>query len=672
MSCMNTKNEVFVQTVNNRKIISLIMEKIILDPKFSNAELQQNAIFLINSWAKEYTFIKGKVSEFHKSFEKIKKLKLKIPTNYIDPHIYTKKFEKPVVKSTKNTSELSREIIIKICKRLDFWVRDKNEYGTIENEAKIMQKKVAEEILAGKTSQEKNLPYFASVFKEIPNLMSKICKDDMKAKLKLMEIYNTLLGNKNQINNSGKTSPRALIPEVIPAPVKTKISNPSSRKNSEHNSSIMTPTSHQLAKESAKVTQKILADNESPQAEEIKSDKTNKNNGIAHGIELKKIEEKPKNTNNEWFMDAPKNDDIWGANNNKKDNLFENSIKKTKIDDPIVEKTQKLPEKPTNNENTENLEEIENLENELKNLVLESESIEKAKSQLEEDNIQLKKDYTDLNNDYMKNTEIYNNEISELKNLLQTKKLEYEEKKSSFENVNQIQEELIQNKSSYKNLTEILNKMQEEVRKITEENSSLDSEIKNLNTLEFELNQKMKEIEAKLAEKPTPLPQIVENEPEIPISPIKKPNVIENPTLISSGSDNLKENSIFTVENPVVQVNKNISSEEYHTPPQTSPDQNVAASPPTTTEFRVSPDTAQKMFSPDGQSEILYKNCLISTNSIWHEDSTILVKISRTVNVPMKSAAYKISFENKLTDSSILIKKFDLLAFDSKGIFYDY
>ena len=80
----------------------------------------------------------------------------------------------------------------------------------------------------------------------------------------------------------------------------------------------------------------------------------------------------------------------------------------------------------------------------------------------------------------------------------------------------------------------------------------------------------------------------------------------------------------------------------------------------------------QVVSTPESQSEERYKACMASLSGVWHEDSTILVRITRSVNVPMKSAAYKISFENKLSDATLHIIGLELLPYDSKGNFIIY
>ncbi len=69
----------------------------------------------------------------------------------------------------------------------------------------------------------------------------------------------------------------------------------------------------------------------------------------------------------------------------------------------------------------------------------------------------------------------------------------------------------------------------------------------------------------------------------------------------------------------------------------------------------------------ENPAEIRYKACLTTTNAVWHEDGLVRIRLARSVNVPMRSAAYKVTFENKQNEATLHVQRFDMVAYDVKG-----
>ncbi len=94
-----------------------------------------------------------------------------------------------------------------------------------------------------------------------------------------------------------------------------------------------------------------------------------------------------------------------------------------------------------------------------------------------------------------------------------------------------------------------------------------------------------------------------------------------------------------------------------------SPPQNAAGqSPPTATAAGASPQQTEPA-TPESR----YKGCLTSTNAVWHEDNLATIRLARSVNVPMRSAAYKVIFENKQSEGTLHVQKFEMVSYDNKG-----
>ena len=636
------------------KLVSTILSKAIHDDKESSSELKQNALYVLYEWSSKYTFINGVPSEFYKATEKLKKSKLKPVKGYIDPLIYSKKFESaapppPPPSKALPRRKLSREwkevvadakaIISKVCKRIDYWIKDKTESAELESEVKTVQKRIAEEVLSG--NKEKEVILLSSSLRELPSLMAKLKKDDMKAKLKLMEIYNAIDGSKATLMQSpaiiGRDTPKKDDVAIGAGPA-----------------ALSTPTSRPTINDSIKVSQKKLESNESPQEEDIRiSDKRETETGAFKGLSVIPAGK------NEWFSNVPSSD-VWGNALSFGPNEIKFPEKKhqptTQPVEPVTEEIK---------DDTEIVSEIIDLERQFEELTNEKENIGKLSKQLEDARKDLLLLCDSLTEEYKETSAENKEEINELTKVLSTKKSELEDKKSDTSSILQsIQEEFSKNKAYSAKLSEALKAAEAEIRSKTAQDKEIEKELKELLKQEADIKEKLKQIE----DMPQ-APPVVVHVPELNISPIMKSSPPE--TSILSSDNKAKEEVAAAAPAAVAEESDKASSGTYHTPPQTSPEQNVAVSPEITSEFKVSPtmEQAARTMTPESQGEARYKSCLTSLNGIWHEDSVILLKISRTVNVPMKSAAYKLTFENKMPDSTLHIKRFEPLAFDSKGIF---
>ena len=83
--------------------------------------------------------------------------------------------------------------------------------------------------------------------------------------------------------------------------------------------------------------------------------------------------------------------------------------------------------------------------------------------------------------------------------------------------------------------------------------------------------------------------------------------------------------------------------------------------------FRVNPTKKESSNMLKLQNETKYKACLSASHSIWYEDENLQIGIMKSINQMLKSAAYKVFFGNMSDDRMILIRKFDLVAYDEKG-----
>jgi len=283
----------------------------------------------------------------------------------------------------------------------------------------------------------------------------------------------------------------------------------------------------------------------------------------------------------------------------------------------------------------------------------------------------------------------------ELKKSLASKRNEFNNKKGVVDS-NLAEQGLELNKTRRRELNETLYSIENELTQVKKQTSLLTTQLESLTMQERELKNKINLVKASpIKSTPSLNPQVFREEKKQAMVISQQQHVVSpnsSPQIVPERQVPYQQNKP-TVEQPKVPVAEvqpvissiqqpqyNIQELQESVPPVFAPQKSqvlqqpqlnpkVNQAPVNQAQPPAAPVEAppKKPEGPESQSEIRYKNCLSSISGTWHEDDTILITISRSVNVPMKSAAFKVTFENKLTDTTLHIKGLELLGYDNKG-----
>lgn len=182
-----TGNEVFLQSISGDFLKVLVNATV----HSNSSSLKHNGIFAIHEWGEEHVYVNGAVSEFYKTWEKLKKSKVKVPGSYLDPATLSKKHgsgKKAAQKKSpaKDASyvDQSKDLVVSICKTMGKWAGDKTLYEELRAEVGQRRKKLGELGLGG----NREAGEVEKVMKSLPGIMVRIVGNDVKAKLNLIEI----------------------------------------------------------------------------------------------------------------------------------------------------------------------------------------------------------------------------------------------------------------------------------------------------------------------------------------------------------------------------------------------------------------------------------------------------------------------------------------------------
>lgn len=335
---------------------------------------------------------------------------------------------------------------------------------------------------------------------------------------------------------------------------------------------------------------------------------------------------------------------------------------------------------------------IRKLERKVDQLTKERAELKRMYSKIEEQNEELARRYDDASKEFRQDSADNQKSITELKKSLATKRIEFNSKKGTMDS-DLMEQELDFNKKQWKQLNETLYSAEREIDSMKEENAILTASLENLAKQERELKQKIELIKrspvktSPIIRQPEAAPlnaPMFSEEKKEPIRSVRQsPQVQPTTPQQIVRQEPVVELSKSPVPQPIGQVPpreeiKLSAAPMGNAPPLPQSVQQIQTAqadqaPPAFVSQQTNPPEvrtppAASPTKPESPSEVRYKNCLTSLSGVWHEDSTILVTISRSVNVPMKSAAFKITFENKLADTTLHIKGLDLLSFDTNGI----
>jgi predicted nucleic acid-binding Zn-ribbon protein len=341
---------------------------------------------------------------------------------------------------------------------------------------------------------------------------------------------------------------------------------------------------------------------------------------------------------------------------------------------------------------------IKGLEGKVDQLMKEMTGLKRHCSRIEKDNEELKKKYDNALKEFRQDSNESDKSLIELKKSLENKRNEFNNKKGAV-NSDLAKQELERNKARWEKLNEIVYSIEKEFTQVREQTSLLATELESLTMQERELKNKIELVKtsptksapfivnpagkeekkqsvivpwhnhAVIPNSSTQISQIISKQ-QPSYQPNKSP--VEQPKVFVPEAQPVRppiEESQYNTEGSQEPVPPVFASQKYQVPrePQLNSQANqvpVEQAQPPAASVPVSP---KKPAGPESPSEIRYKNCLSSISGIWHEDDTILVTINRSVNIPMKSAAFKVTFENKLTDTTLHIKGLELLGYDDKG-----
>ena len=278
--CVMAGNKTFHKQIK-QKLLGSIVSKCINENKESDKsaeELKHNALFLIKTWSTQYPFISGVPSEFYKAFEKLQKAKAKFPDSYIDPKIITKKIVQPEPKPAPQKKTVAREetkktphkktvlgpsdahvlpdsekLIEEIGKSMDTWMKDRQLFTDYQIKLRATQKKISDEVLAG--NKDSQLLAIMNIANDLPRLMMRAKRDDMTAKLKVIELCSTVEhGLNKEAITSIKTEDQSFEGSILSKPEPAPKAGP-------------------VIKDSKRISPKRIGNSESPEDEETKSDR---------------------------------------------------------------------------------------------------------------------------------------------------------------------------------------------------------------------------------------------------------------------------------------------------------------------------------------------------------------------------------------------------------------
>eukprot|EP00826_Nyctotherus_ovalis_P055414 TRINITY_DN7353_c0_g4_i1.p1 TRINITY_DN7353_c0_g4~~TRINITY_DN7353_c0_g4_i1.p1 ORF type:complete len:798 (+),score=170.08 TRINITY_DN7353_c0_g4_i1:2263-4656(+) len=620
-----TGNEVFLGCVS-ADFLKIFVNTTVYS-NFPN--LKQNGTFAIHEWGKEHIYVNRAVSEFRNAWEELKKSKVKVPASYLDPMALSKKHSSakkiPHKKSpAKDASyvDQSKDLVVSICKTMSKWAGDKSLYEELKAEIGQRRKRLGEMGLGG----NKEAGEVEKVMKSLPGIMARIMGNDMKAKLSLIEI------------SKGFTSPKK---------------EASGKKGSLY--------------ESAKNAGK-------------REESVDHNHGYESISSLASLDDAEEVTQT----------DIRRLNR--------------KVDQLISEKAElKRQYAKAEEDNKELARRYDDVSKEFR-----QESADSQKSVMD-----LKKALTS------KKAEFSKKDAGDSDLAQQELELNKKHRKQLHEALRSVENELAGVKEENSLLASALENLSRQERDIKSKIEAIKkSPIKSapMTTVTFETRPQLDTPPVSAPPmyqeeiiKSTPLVQATPQpiyQPPIESAPTVQPTVkqlpeglagssvpqaksspqyathhmpahapVQTPPQFAPAVQNPLAQNPALAPNPPVQNLPSAQNSPQVQPVQSAPPQFVQnppqAPPATPSVASPAPQVASspaKPLAPLSPGEARYKNCLTSLSGTWHEDDTILVTISRSVNVPMKSAVFKITIENKLTDNTLHIKGLELVAYDEKAL----